>query len=405
MLVFFHGQSSTVLAGRHPLKRNLIWLAAVGHTITDLNFGAIPALIPYFISEYGLNYAAAATFLTACSISSSVVQPLFGYLADRVSTSWLIPVGILLAGYGTAASGIVPVFGLSVLAIALSGIGIAAFHPEGARLVHRASRERKAAAMSLFSVGGQVGFALGPALATGALTAWGLKGTLVLSIPASVMALLFFTKGAEIKAYLVDTGKKDRQVEPEREGQEAWVAFGLLTATLIFRSILFYGLNAFVPLYWIHALCQSKAAGGRALTMMFAAGVLGNLCGGRLADRYGNRTVILIGYGVLTPLLFLLPYTTDPVAATALIILIGGILLSIFSPLIVLGQKYLPNRVGLASGVTLGIAVAVGGIASPFLGSFADHHGIPSALRVVAFLSLLAWVTALPLPDPRPSNP
>jgi FSR family fosmidomycin resistance protein-like MFS transporter len=384
------------------LKRNLIWLAAVGHTITDLNFGAIPSLLPYFITEYGLSYAAAATFLTACSISSSVVQPLFGYLADRVSTSWLIPVGILLAGYGTAASGIAPVFGLSVSAIALSGIGIAAFHPEGARLVHRASGEKKAEAMSLFSVGGQVGFALGPALATSALTLWGLKGTLVLSAPATIMALIFFTKQGEIKGYLAATGEQEPKASSNAKTQEAWVAFGFLTATLIFRSILFYGLNAFVPLYWIHVLHQSKAAGGTALTMMFTAGVIGNLSGGRLADRYGNRKVILVGYGVLTPLLFLLPYTRNSVTATALIILIGGILLSIFSPLIVLGQKYLPNRVGLASGVTLGIAVAVGGIASPFLGRFADHHGIPSALRVVAFLSLLAWLTALPLPDPRP---
>lgn len=384
------------------MKRNLIWLAAVAHTTTDLYFGAIPSLLPYFIAEYGLSYAAAATLLTACSISSSIVQPLFGYLADRVSTSWLIPVGILLAGYGTAASGIAPVYSLSVSAIAISGIGIAAFHPEGARLVHRASGEGKAAAMSLFSVGGQLGFALGPALATGALTAWGLRGTAVLAIPATVMSLIFFRKRTEIKTSLAATAKPERKAQPDVESRDAWMAFGLLTATLIFRSILFYGLNAFVPLYWIHVLHRSKAAAGAALTMMFAAGVIGNLGGGRLADRYGNRRVILIGYGVLTPLLFLLPLTRNFYLATVLVILVGGILLSMFSPLIVLGQKYLPNRIGLASGVTLGIAVAVGGIASPFLGRFADHHGIPSALTVVASLSMLAWLTALPLPDPRP---
>ncbi|RPJ11056.1 MAG: MFS transporter, partial [Deltaproteobacteria bacterium] len=151
------------------MKRHLVWLAAAGHMITDINLGAVAPLLPYFIAEYDLTYAAAAMFLSAASIASSVVQPLFGYFADRRSVSWLIPVGILLAGYGTAVSGVAPSYGLAILAISISGIGIAAFHPEAARLVHRSAGEKKGAAMSFFGVGGQVGFVLGPVIATVAL--------------------------------------------------------------------------------------------------------------------------------------------------------------------------------------------------------------------------------------------
>jgi MFS transporter, FSR family, fosmidomycin resistance protein len=382
------------------LKRHLVWLAAAGHMITDINFGAVAPLLPYFIAEYHLTYAAAAMFLSAASIASSVVQPLFGYFADRRSVSWLIPVGILLAGYGTALSGVVPSYGLAIFVVSISGIGIAAFHPEAARLVHRSAGEKKGAAMSFFGVGGQVGFVLGPVIATAALAFWGLKGTLVLAIPVTLMAIIFVVKLPEVSAAL-SISKLEQRDPGSTEGRDAWVPFGFLTGTLICRSIMFYGLSAFIPLYWINILHQSKAAGGTALSIMFAAGVIGNLAGGRLGDRFGNRIVILVGYGVVTPLLFLFPFTTNLYGATALVALIGAVLLSIFSPMIVLGQRYLPNRVGLASGVTLGIAVAVGGIASPFLGRLADHHGIPAALMVVASLSLLALILAIPLPNPK----
>jgi FSR family fosmidomycin resistance protein-like MFS transporter len=368
--------------------------------VTDINFGAVAPLLPYFIAEYNLTYAAAAMFLSAASIASSVVQPLFGYFADRRSVSWLIPVGILLAGYGTAVSGVAPSYGLAILAISISGIGIAAFHPEAARLVHRIADEKKGVAMSFFGVGGQVGFVLGPVIATVALAFWGLKGTLVLAIPVTLMAIIFVERLPEISTVL-SSSKSEQRSLGTTEARDAWVPFGFLTGTLICRSIMFYGLSAFIPLYWINILHQSKAAGGTALSIMFAAGVIGNLAGGRLADRFGNRIVILLGYGVVTPLLFLFPFTRSLYGATALVALIGAVLLSVFSPMIVLGQKYLPNRVGLASGVTLGVAVAVGGIVSPLLGRLADHHGIPAALTVVASLSVLALILALPLPNPK----
>ena len=382
------------------MKRRLVWLAAAGHTITDINQAGVPTLLPFFIAEYHLTYAAAGVFMSAASIASSVVQPLFGHFADRFSKSWMMPLGMLLAGYGMAFSGVAPSYGWSLFAVMVSGIGLAAFHPEAARLVYHAVGEKKASGMSLFGIGGQAGFAIGPAIATAFLASWGLKGTLVLTIPVTLMAIVLIGKRSEI-AMCLSSSKEEERSGGNTAIRDAWIPFGLLTATVICRSIIFYGLSTFIPLYWIHILHRSRAAGGTALTIMFAAGVIGNLSGGRLADRYGHRIVTLSGFGALIPLLFFFAQTKDVLAATGLLVLIGTVLFSVMSPLVVLGQKYLPNRVGLASGVTLGVAVAGGGVATPLLGRIADLHGISASLTAVACLSVLSMLLALTLPLPK----
>ena len=143
---------------------------------------------PSFISEYHLSYAAAAGLVAALSIASTVIQPLFGFYADRLSKPWLIPAGVGMAGCGVAFSTLLPDYWFAIAMIVLSGIGIAAFHPEGARLVHYHAGEKKATAMSVFAVGGQTGIALGPIMAAVVVSAWGLRGTAFLAIPFLLMA-------------------------------------------------------------------------------------------------------------------------------------------------------------------------------------------------------------------------
>jgi FSR family fosmidomycin resistance protein-like MFS transporter len=336
----------------------------------------------------------------AASIASSVVQPLFGHFADRLSKPWLMPTGLLLAGIGLAFTGIVPNYRMIVLAVVVSGIGIAAFHPEGARLVNYVGGEKKATAMSMFAVGGSLGFAIGPLIATTALISWGLKGTLILIVPMTMMVIILV--GQLSRFPMGGRNLKEKKAGPTIEiAQDAWGPFTRLTATVICRSILFYGLNTFLPLYWINVLHQSNATAGTALTILFMAGVIGTLLGGRLADYLGHRRVLLIGFVTLIPLLPILISVSDESMATVLLVPIGLALFAIYSPMVVMGQKYLPNRIGLASGVTLGVAVAIGGVASPLFGWIADHHGIRAALMGVVFLPVLAAGLTLTLPDPK----
>ncbi len=380
------------------VKHQNIVLLSIGHLVTDLNQGVIPVLLPFLITQHNLTYAAAAAIVFALNISSSLVQPLFGYFADRFSKSWLIPAGVIAAGAGVALIGIAPGYWFIFAMSAVSGIGIAAFHPEGARLANLVGGENKATAMSVFGIGGQLGFAIGPLLTTGFLFLYGLKGTLLLIVPVAVVAVLFARSTSQFSVYH-KTGAGSKTVKTAEKGHDAWGPFLRLTIVVVCRSIAFYGLNTFLPLYWVNGLHQSKATGGTALTVLLASGVAGTFVGGRLADRFGYRRMILIGFIFLMLVLPLLVVAHTVWLLTLFLIPIGFGLSVSFSPSVVMGQKYLPNRVGLASGVTLGLAITVGGIAAPILGRIADIHGIYTALVCIVFLPVLSVVMAFTLPD------
>lgn len=377
------------------MKRRAIGLLATAHLFDDLNQGVIPALIPFFIAERGFTIAAAATLVFASNIASSILQPLFGLLADRRSAPWLIPAGLFLAGSGVAMAGVAPTYGLVLASAAVTGIGVAAFHPEAARQVHIHSGGRRATAMSFFAVGGNLGFAVGPALATPLQIAFGLRGTVALVLPALVMALVLVGVRRRISGFAAAHPAGSVPAE------NRWSAFALLSAPVLARAIVFYGLNTFIPLYWIQVFDASKAGGGAALTLMLSSGVAGTLGGGWLADRFGRRNVVVFSLLGLVPLLAAFTATADRTAALALLVPIGLALYAPFSVMTVMGQEYLPGRVGTASGLTIGLAVTLGGLAAPLLGRFADVHGVRSAVAAIVLVPLAGALATLTLPRER----
>ena len=257
-------------------------LLSLGHTATDINQGAFPAMLPFFIAAYDLSYAAAAAIVFAVNMSSSIVQPLFGHAADRFSKPWLLPAGLFMAGFGLALTGLFQgYYGIIALGI-VSGIGIAAYHPEAARLVNFAAGTNKGTAMSLFGVGGTVGFTLGPLLVTAALLQWGLKGSLILLVPVTVMSLVMISHFAKFES-LRDEAKKNKHKFEGEIVRENWRAFTRIAVIVSGRSVIFFGLNIFIPIYWIDELSQSKIAGAVALTIFAGSGIVGNLFGGSLA--------------------------------------------------------------------------------------------------------------------------
>jgi FSR family fosmidomycin resistance protein-like MFS transporter len=374
-----------------------IGLLVLAHAATDLNQGAIPVLLPFFIAEHHISYAAAATVVFATNIVSTIAQPIFGHIADRRSRSWLIPVAMLCAGLGVSLTGVVPSFQMGLAVVGLSGLGVAAFHPEGARLVNYLAGDRKATAMSFFAIGGQLGYAIGPLTATAAMLLWGLQGSISLVVPTTLVAglMMFSLPGVSTGRGNERGGQRRERVEGARD---VWAPFIVLSAALLCRSVIFYGLNTFLPLFWIDVLHQSKAAGGTALTVLMASSIGGNLLGGRMADRFGYRIVAISGFIFLMIMLPLFTLAESATQALLLLIPIGVGLALPTSPMVVLGQGYLPNRVGLASGVTLGLAFSFGGIMMPVLGWIADHHGLRTAISVVAYLPILCTGLALTLP-------
>ena len=384
------------------MKQKYIGVLSIGHLVTDINQGALPAMLPFFISAYDLSYAAVAGIVFAANMTSSVVQPLFGYAADRFSKPWLLSVGLILAGIGLALTGLSKSYEWILFLAVVSGIGIAAYHPEAARLVNFAAGTKKGTAMSLFGVGGTIGFAIGPLIITAALLQWGLKGTLILIVPVTIMALVMVGQFSSFQSLEVSKHHDRNKLDTENY-KDDWSAFSRLTITIIGRSVIFYGLNTFIPIYWINVLNQSKAAGAMALTIFACTGIVGNLLGGSLADRIGQKKVMLLGYFGLMLFLPTLIFVNNAPLANILLIPIGLTLYGTYSPSIVMGQNYLPNRIGLSSGVTLGVAVAIGGGAAPIIGRIADLYGLWFSLASIGFLPVFFLAIALTLPHSRRS--
>ena len=375
------------------MDKKKIFLVSLGHLSCDINGGALPAILPFLITAYSFDYQAAAGLMFAFSCLSSIIQPVFGYLSDRLSKPWFIPVGVLLAGGGLASIGFLHSYWAIFAAIALSGVGAALFHPEGARFANKVSGASKGTGLSLFSIGGNSGFVFGPMLAVAAIGAFGMPGTSVFGLLALVMAIILLYQISHlpvIKKAAADGGKASE----EAEGQNNWREFSKLTLAIISRSVLFVGCNTFIPLYWIHNFGQSKAAGAAALTCFCTFGVISNFIGGMLSDRFGYLRIIRFSYVILIPSIVLFGLVDNLYAAFALLLPLGFSLYAPFSSMVVLGQKYLAKNIGFASGVTLGLATSMGGIVAPLLGWIADGYGLPRAIQSMTIVAVLGAVAA-----------
>jgi MFS transporter, FSR family, fosmidomycin resistance protein len=376
------------------VNRRGVAMISVAHVIDDSYQGVIPALLPFFVADRNYSYAAVSGLTLAATLLSSVAQPAFGWWTDRHPRRWLIGTGILTAAAGVGAAGLFTNYAITWLTIAISGLGIAAFHPSAARAARQAAGNSNRA-MSVFAVGGNAGFALGSLIATPVLLVVGLRGTVLLVLPAVVMAVILALR---LNRTLDGPAGERRSLLPT--GDDDWPAFVRLTAVVVVRAVVFFGLTSFLALYFIHSLHTSKAVGGAALSALLIAGGVGTLLGGWLADQLGRVATLRLGLALTVPAIAgLVIFSSAPVAFVFAIV-VGVALFLPFSVFVMLGQDYLPNRIGTASGVTVGLAVSVGGLFSPLLGWLADNTSLRLTITVLTALPALALVLALPMQEP-----
>jgi FSR family fosmidomycin resistance protein-like MFS transporter len=364
-----------------------------GHLAVDFASGSVPALIPFMTDKFHLGYALSAMLLLAATASSSLVQPLFGLLSDRRGALWLIPGGALLAAVGVAGAAVSPVYPLVLLLVFAGGLGVAAFHPEGAKFASYASGHKRASGMAYFNSGGNAGYALG-AFATGQLVVWlGLVGGVVAMIPVLLIGLGL----ARVMPHLSTLQPVDRDTAYARGDDRRW-AMAILGFVISLRSITWFTLLAFVPL-WLVSLGHSKAEGNRLLFLMLLAGAAGTLLLGPVADRIGLRTTLVITQTLVTPLVLVFVYIGGIPGAIALMF-VGVCVVGTFGVTMVLSQLYLPRHVGMASGLSVGLAMGVGGVAAVILGAVADAIDLKTALTICAIAPALGVVACLRLPAP-----
>jgi FSR family fosmidomycin resistance protein-like MFS transporter len=379
---------------RAGLDKRAMAALSGGHLATDFANGALPALLPFLVAEFDLSYTLAGLVILAWAFSSSVVQPLFGLWSDRRGGIWLLPAGLVVGGIGIGLAAAAPSYWLVLLFVTVSGLGTAAYHPEGSKFAAYVSGRRRASGMSLFSIGGNVGYALGPVVATALVLRFGLDGGLLLALPCLAAAGLLAALAPYLRGFVPEsTGHTDGA------GADRLDAMLLLLGVIAFRSVTWFGLIAFVPL-WEVAQGRSEAYGNRLLALMLFAGGIGTLAAGPIADRLGRRPVMLASVVVLGPLVLVYLLAGGVVGAIALA-LIGVSVIGTFGVTMVMSQEYLPRHIGMASGLSIGLSIGLGGVAAVALGALADSVDLETALYVCAAAPVISVVLCALLPSSR----
>jgi FSR family fosmidomycin resistance protein-like MFS transporter len=381
----------------------MLALLAATHTVDDLYQGAVPALLPFLALDRHYSYAGLTGLTLAATFLSSAVQPGFGVLTDRRRRGWLIAAGLLVAGLGVGLSGLGDSYLITWLAIAVSGVGVAAYHPEATRTARGIAGD-STQAMSWFSVGGTAGLALGPLVVTPVLLVTGLLGTPLLAIPAVATAAVLAIRRPWHRASPRARASGPADGPAGGPGRDDWRSFGRLIVVVTARSIAYFGLASLLAVYVIRKFGEPTVVGSAALTAFVVAGVAGSLAGGWLADRWRRLATARLGYAAAIPALIVLALAPDVAVAFGAAIVAGLALFTPFAVQVTLGQDYLPNRIGTASGVTLGLAVSVGGLAAPLFGLLADTRGLPVTLAALACFPALSFAMTYRLREPRPGR-
>jgi FSR family fosmidomycin resistance protein-like MFS transporter len=373
----------------------LIGLLALGHFVVDVNQGSLPAILPFLKAAHGLSYAQAGAIVLLGNLTSSIVQPAFGYLADRQARRWLLPVSVCLAGVGLGLLGLAPSYAALLALILVMGMGIAAYHPEGYRTATSVAGERKATALSWFSLGGNVGIAVGPPAMALLVTSFGLAGSLGMIVPSLLMALLLVAALPGLSRSAARGG-----VARQAQGRNMRGAMGVLIAVVVIRSWTSAGFTTFVPFYYVDHLEADPRLVGPLLFVFLGAGAVGTVIAGPLADRCGARRFMTWALAATVPVGVLFLLTGGGPLAFVTLALFGAVLVSTFTITVVLAQAYLPRNPGMASGLIVGFAVGAGGLGVTALGWVADRAGLPAALWISALLPVVAVAVGSFLPAP-----
>ncbi|MEO3755958.1 MFS transporter [Streptomyces sp. B6B3] len=392
------------------MRRNRpIVLLAVGHGCVDVYQGAVAALIPFFVAERAYGYATASGIVLAASLLSSVAQPLFGALTDRRALPWLLPVSTVCGGLGIALCGLGESYALTLVLVALSGLGVAAYHPESARVARLASRGSHTG-MGWFSLGGNLGFAAAPLLVAAVVGAGGLRLSPLLVVPALAGGVLCLAALRALHAMPGGPRPGTGADGGTAAGTDTGVAvddvrsFVRLSLAVVCRSVTFVGLSTFVAVYAEQRTGGGTAAGSAALFVFYAGGAVGTVLGGALANRWRRVTVVRGSYLVAVAAVAGTVFVPGPAIYVFVALTSAGLYVP-FSLQVTLGQDYLPSRVGTASGITLGLTVSVGGLASPAIGVLADATSLRLALAPLVVMPALAWLVIRTLPEPALPEP
>lgn len=371
-----------------------ISLLSLGHLMNDLYGNLMTSLTPYLVVRGVISVTTAGLVLLVYLIGSSVLQPLFGILSDRSGRRLFAVAGPLWVGAAAALFGWAGSPAALLALAAFGGIGTAAFHPQAASMVNGLNQRSKGFSMSIFSMGGNIGFACGPAVAA-AIAVAGLHWSIALIVPGIGLTALLALFAPHTQSLAAPPPA--RSIGEITSGRR--LRLSLVIAVIAVRSGVQYGMIIFMPLYF-HARGYPTQLGSYYAFVLSLAGAFGGLLGGHLSDLYGRRIVVVASLVISAPLL-LASFLAPPAAVWPIVAVAGATLIASNSVTVVQGQELLPDNTGIASGLTMGLGFGFSGILTSSLATFSDHAGVAKTIYVVPVLALVAAALAVFIPDAR----
>lgn len=379
----------------------ILFAISAGHLLNDVVQSLLPALYPLLKESLQLSFAQIGLITLAFQLTASLLQPVVGLLTDRHPQPYSLAAGMVFTLAGLLVLALANTFPAVLAAAALVGLGSSIFHPEASRVARMASGGRHGFAQSLFQVGGNVGSALGPLLAA-LVVAHRAKTHIAWFVILPIAGFVLLSRvGRWYRAQLTHAHANTRRPLATATLSRTRIGAAIaILAVLIFSKYFYLAcLGSYYTFYLIGKFHVSVQNAQLLLFLFLAAVAAGTIVGGPVGDRIGRKAVIWVSILGVAPFTLLLPYANLFWTAT-LTVVIGLVLASAFSAILVYAQELIPSRVGLVSGIFFGFAFGMGGIGSAALGHLADRAGIEFVFRLCSFLPLLGLLTVF-LPDPR----
>lgn len=380
----------------------ILFAISAGHLLNDTMQAVVPAAFPILENTMNLSYVQIGGIAFALNMTSSIMQPVFGSYTDKKPSPFLLPLGMFSSLLGIVGLALAPNFIFVLLSVLFIGLGSAVFHPEGARVAFMAAGNKRGLAQSIYQVGGNTGNALAPMITVLIFVPFGQRGALSFTALAAIgIAILLYVSTWYRKELLAGAkrAKKKMADGTDKISREVKVAILLLVFLVFARSWYGAGISNFYQFYLIKHYGLSIQHAQYFVFAFMIAGVFGTFFGGPLADRFGKRNIIMISLLGAAPLALVLPYA--PLAVVIpLFLAIGFILSSSFSVTVVYAQELLPGKIGVASGLIVGLAFGMGALGAVALGKLADIYGLTFIMILCSFLPLLG-VLSWKLPNDR----
>ncbi|WJN51057.1 MFS transporter [Pseudomonas asiatica] len=371
-----------------PLVMRIIGFCALAHLINDLIQSVLPAIYPMLKANYDLSFAQIGMITLTFQITASLLQPWVGFFTDRRPAPNLLPLGTLCTLVGIVMLAFVGSFPMILLASALVGIGSSTFHPETSRIARLASGGRFGLAQSTFQVGGNTGSALGPLLAAAIVIPFGQSHMAWFGLAALFFLGVTLMLRGWYKEHL-NQAKARKAVQATHGISRGRVVAALIVLGLLVFSKYFYmaSFTSYFTFYLIEKFDVSVASSQLHLFLFLGAVAAGTFFGGPIGDRIGRKAVIWFSILGVAPFTLVLPYA-DLFWTTVLSVVIGFILASAFSAIVVYAQELVPGSVGMIAGIFFGLMFGFGGIGAALLGYVADLRGIEYVYELCSFLPL-----------------